>query len=217
MRENLLAPTNITLFGRVFPLAVDTAAIPDTLGANRFLREQLTHTVTVGEGQNAEEVPDARFARIYAISYEGTFHHLARPAIFLVHGEGTVITDAGLPGRGGDAGGLTDDSGLIATGFDFERSRGTFNPPGGGGPVALGPGRAVRYWEYDKGDFTLRIDIASGTFEDVLLDAEVDTHLQIAGAGRVQTSGAGRVQTSGAGRVQMSHAGRMQMAHRSRD
>jgi hypothetical protein len=217
MRENLLAPTNITLFGRVFPLAVDTAAIPDTLGANRFLREQLTHTVTVGEGQNAEEVPDARFARIYAISYEGTFHHLARPAIFLVHGEGSIIRDAGLPARGLESGGLSDDSGLIDKDFTFDRSEGKVKPPGGGAPVDLEAGQVVRYWEYDKGDFTLRIDIASGTFEDVLLDAEVDTQLQIAGAGRVQTSGAGRVQTSGAGRVQMSHAGRMQMAHRSRD
>lgn len=210
MRENLLSPTNITLFGRVFPLAVDTAVIPNTLGANRFLREQLTHTDDQGQ-------PDARFARIYAISYEGAFHHLARPAIFLVHGEGSIITDAGLPGRGANAGSLSDNSGMIATDFDFERSEGTYNPPGGGGPVNLEPGQVVRYWEYDKGDFTLRIDIASGTFEDVLLDAEVDTQLQIAGAGRVQASGAGRVQTSGAGRVQMSHAGRLQMAHRSRD
>ena len=106
---------------------------------------------------------------------------------------------------------MADDSGLIAKSFTFERS------DEGAGVNDLKPGQSVRYWEYDKGDFTLRIDIASGTFEDVLLDAEVDTQLQISGAGRVQTSGAVRVQTSGAGRVQMSHAGRMQMAHRSRD
>jgi hypothetical protein len=195
MHENLLSPTNITLFGRVFPLAV--AGIPATLGANQFLRDQL-------------QADGAQFARIYAISYEGTFHHLSRPAVFLVHGPGTEIHGAGLEPRGAHEGGLTDDSGLIAKGFRFERSA-------EGAPNAIGPGQSVRYWEYDKGDFTLRLDIASGTFEDVLLDAEVDTQLQISGAGRVQTSGSGRVQTSSAGRVQMSHAGRMQMGHRSRD
>ena len=195
MHENLLSPTNITLFGRVFPLAV--TGVPATLGANRFLRAQLEGT-------------DAQFARIYAISYEGTFYHLARPAIFLVHGGGQEIRGAGLQQRGGHDGGTADDSGLIAKGFEFERSAET--PPN-----PLGSGQSVRYWEYDKGDFTLRLDVASGTFEDVLLDAEVDTQLQISGSGRVQTSGSGRVQTSGAGRVQMSHAGRMQMAHRSRD
>ena len=196
MHENLLSPTNITLFGRVFPLAV--AGLPATLGANRFLRAQL-------------EEPGAQFARIYAISYEGTFHHLSRPAIFLVHGEGTFIRCAGLADRGLHEGGVADDSGLIAKDFTFERS------DEGMGANDLRPGQSVRFWEYDKGDFTLRLDVASGTFEDVLLDAEVDTQLQISGAGRVQTSGSGRVQTSSAGRVQMSHAGRMQMAHRSRD
>ena len=204
MRANLLSPTNITLFGRLFPLTVDTDVIPPTLGANRFLREQLTH-------KNDADEFDAKFAHIYAISYEGTFHHLSRPAIFLVHGDGDEIAGAGLPSRGAGEGGLTDDSGLVAKDFTFERSK------EGAGANDLRPGQSVRYWEYDKGDFTLRLDIASGTFEDVLLDAEVDTQLQISGAGRVQTSGSGRVQTSSAGRVQMSHAGRMQMGHRSRD
>ncbi len=196
MPESLLSPSGIKLFGRVFP-GFDAAHLPAALGGNNFLRQQI---LAVG----------ARFARIYAISYEGTFHHLSRPAVFLVHTDGAVIRGAGLSGRGLHEGGLTDDSGLIAKGFEFERSDET-------APNAIGPEEAVRFWEYDKGDFTLRIDFASGTFEDVLLDAEVDTQLQISGAGRVQTSGAGRVQTSGAGRVQMSHAGRMQMAHRSRD
>jgi hypothetical protein len=204
MRENLLTPTNITLFGRVFPLEVDTAIIPDTLGANRFLRAQLVHDA-------GDATKKARFARIYAISYEGAFHHLARPALFLVHGDGKEIAGSGLEARGAKKGGQSDDSGLIARDFTFDRSE------QGTGPHDLKAGQTVRYWEYDKGDFTLRLDIASGTFEDVLLDAEADTQLQSAGAGRVQSSGAGRVQTSGAGRVQMSHAGRMQMAHRSRD
>ena len=177
MHENLLSPTNITLFGRVFPLAV--AGIPATLGANHFLRDQL-------------QADGAQFARIYAISYEGTFHHLSRPAIFLVHGTGTEIRGAGLEPRGTKAGGMTDDSGLIAKGFQFERSA-------EGAPKPIGPGQSVRFWEYDKGDFTLRLDIASGTFEDVLLDAEVDAQLEITSAAK--------------GKI--SHAAKMNIAHRN--
>ena len=29
----------------------------------------------------------------------------------------------------------------------------------------------VRMWEYDKGDFTLRLDAVSGTFDEILLEA----------------------------------------------
>jgi hypothetical protein len=208
MQENLLSPTNITLFGRVFPLAVDAANLPDTLGGNRFLREQLAHLDAAGN-------PDARFARIFAISYEGKFYTLSAPAIFLVHGEGTEIHDAGLPNRGAGVGGQTDDSGLIAKSFNFERSLGPGGGGGGGNP-ALVAGEAVVYWEYDKGDFSLRMEIASGTFEEILLGAEVESQLQISGAARMQAGGAARMQT-GAARMQVSHAARMQVGGRKDD
>lgn len=196
MHENLLSPTNIMLFGRVFPLNIENIA--GTLGGNRFLRAQL-----VADG--------ATFARIYAISYEGAFYHLSKPAVFLVHGEGRVIRDAGLPARGGDAGGLADDSGLITKDFTFERSSGRVPPEGGGPPEDedpdLGNGEAVRYWEYDKGDFSLRLDITSGTFEDILLEAEVDAQLQMSSAARMQTAGTARMQISHAARMQVSRRG----------
>ncbi len=54
-----------------------------------------------------------------------------------------VAEDAHLP--------TVDDTGVIAEDFDLESD--------------------VRVWEYDKGDFTLRIDIASGTFDEILLEA----------------------------------------------
>lgn len=140
MQENLLSPTNIILFGRLFPLSVDAASLPAALGANQFLRHQLA------DGE-------AKFARIYAFSYEGSFFNLPRPAVYLVHTEGREVKGAGLPARGKpDAQQPTiSDSGLVALDFDFEHD--------------------VRYWEYDKGDFTLRIDIASGTFDEILLEA----------------------------------------------
>ena len=37
MKESLLSPTNIHLFGRVFPLQVDQDNLPAALGANHFL------------------------------------------------------------------------------------------------------------------------------------------------------------------------------------
>ncbi len=146
MKESLLSPTNIILFGRVFPLSVDKASLPPALGGNCFLREQLN-------------CDGAKFARIYAFSYEGTFYNLPKPAIFLVHGDGEEIKGAGLAARGRNAGGITTESGLVAKDFDFERSAG------------LGVGEAVSFWEYDKGDFSLRCDIVSGTFDEILLEA----------------------------------------------
>lgn len=203
MRENLLSPSSITLFGRVFPLAVDQESLAATLGANRFLREQLAHTVKVG----TDDVPDAKFARIYAISYEGTYYNLSRPAIFLVHGDGTpafppVPKTPGPTPSGGEGPPLepkppqsqmargpsgTDQSGVATKDGEFSSD--------------------IMMWEYDKGDFSLRLDVTTGTLEDILLEAEIETQLQI--------SSAARVQISGAARMQISHAARMQISGRS--
>ena len=49
--------------------------------------------------------------------------------------------------------------------------------------------------------------VTTGTLEDILLEAEIETQLQI--------SSAARVQISGAARMQISHAARMQIARRS--
>ncbi len=150
MRENLLSPTNIHLFGRVFPITINAASLPAALGANQFLRNQLNLPSTgtpPGTGPNT-----AIFARIYAISYEGTFYNLPKPAIYLVHGPGRSVSGSGKvrnPAVGSQP--VITDSGVVAEEFDFESD--------------------VLVWEYDKGDFTLRIDIASGTFDDILLEA----------------------------------------------
>ena len=188
MPESLLSPSGIKLFGREFP-GFSTANLPTALGANHFLLDQINAT-------------GAKFARIYAFSYEGNFYTLPKPAIFLVHGDGEAIAGAGLSGRGGADGGLTDQAGLAAKSFDFERSDG-FTPP------TNDPLFGVRCWAYDKGDFSLRLEVTTGSLEDILLEAEIEAHARV--------SSAGRVQISGAGRMQVSHAGRMQVAHRSRE
>jgi len=90
----------------------------------------------------------AQLARIYAFTYEGTFYNLPKPAVFLVHGDGETI--AGFVDNKAPPATVTA-SGLIAREFGFESD--------------------VKFWEYDKGDFTLRMDLVSGSFDEVLLDA----------------------------------------------
>lgn len=81
-------------------------------------------------------------ARIYGFSYEGHHYDLPKPAIFLVHGAGTAV-----PAPPQD---LTD-TGEAAREWEFA-----------GGMV---------YWEYDKGDFSMRFDVETGPLEQILLEA----------------------------------------------
>lgn len=190
MPENLLSPSGIKLFGRKFDaFGTDAANLPTAFGANHFLRDQLADA-------------NAKFARIYGFSYEGAYYNLSRPAIFLVHGDGTpafppvpstpgtgTAPPAAQPPHSQMARGpsATDQSGTAKKDWEFASD--------------------IYMWDYDKGDFSLRLDVTAGTFEDILLEAEIETQLQI--------SGAARVQISGAARMQISHAARMQIAHRS--
>ena len=164
MKENLLSPSNLILFGREFPLTFTAASIEESQGgANTFLRDQLKVT-----GANS-----ARLARIYAFSYEGHFYNLPRPAVFLVHGAGNPISGSGLAQRGVAAGArpTTTDSGLVAREFDFE-----FGEP----PAApqYEAGEHLRYWEYDKADMSLRIDITSGHLYEILIEATLSPDVE---------------------------------------
>jgi hypothetical protein len=84
---------------------------------------------------------NARLARIYGFSFEGHYYDLPRPVIMLVHGDGAAVT----------APPTIDDTG--EAGRDWEFADG------------------LRYWEYDKGDFSLRLDVESGPLTEILLDA----------------------------------------------
>jgi hypothetical protein len=142
MAEHLLSPSQVRLFGREFgdlqlnPGGLAVPAAP--LGANSHLRKQLL-------------AAGARLARIYAISYEGTFYNLPKPAIFLVHGAGAPIQGAGTAAPGPISQPVTDDSGMAARDFTFESD--------------------VVYWEYDKEDISLRLDVVAGRLEEILIDA----------------------------------------------
>lgn len=94
---------------------------------------------------------DSCFARIYGFSFENFYYELPRPVLFLVHGTGELVSeDTGKfsPAR---SPGATSITGLAATDFDFADG--------------------LRVWSYDKADYTIRMDVETGMFEDVLLAA----------------------------------------------
>ena len=147
-------------------------------GNNNQLFEQLTS-------------PNPCLAKIYGFSYEGNYYDLARPAIFLVHGDGDSLTEKSRrpnptsnPSRAPHE---PSDIGLSVAGFQFADD--------------------IRIWFYDKGDFSIRLDVSTGMLEDILLEAEIDAHLQM--------SNAAKLQTAGAAKMQISHAAKMQIGRRN--
>lgn len=174
--ESVLSLTSVYLFGRaVSDLRVVTED-PDesdrtpASGVNQFLRQQFKH-------------PAARLARIFAFSFEGTMYELARPSLFLVHGSGHEVDTPNPPeqySRLARAPGRISKTGLGWQDGDFSMD--------------------MRVWIYDKGDFSMRMDVETGTLEHILLDAELDEESWASG-GR---SGSGR---SGSGRSGSGRSG----------
>jgi hypothetical protein len=97
---------------------------------------------------------------------------MPRPSIFLVHGPGTVV-DMTSPSSGYRT--TLDQSGVIAREWEFSAQK----------------GNDMVFWEYEKGDFSIRLDTEAGQFEQILLAASLRS-----GADRADRSGAG---VSGAG------------------
>ena len=126
--ETLLTPSSIKLFGRPVAGIKLEPVTDDGLGANKFLRQQLT-------------AEDAHLARIYGFSHQGRYTALANAALFLVHGEGAEAGSGTL-----DAAAEPYADGVFAG--------------------------DIRVWEYDRGDFSLRLDVESGPLERLLPDGD---------------------------------------------
>ena len=189
MPETLLTSSGIKLYGRVVldlftwqaakAAAIAAGATAERwdantppppyagLGSNTFLKHQLAH-------------PQTRLARIYGFSFEGHNYTLPKPAVFLVHTEGTEVIVHGPEAFAQDTtgGGHTtlDASGVIARDWEFAASD----------PKA----RDLRMWEYDKGDFSIRLDIQTGTFEEVLLEATLRGGSDYSSGADLRSSGA---------------------------
>ena len=142
MPETLLSASNIVLFGRVVE-DISITVPPDKKsrkpsaamaeGTQSGLQLQLART-RYALGKSPESF--ARFARIYGFSYEGAYFEVGVPVLFLVHGEGTVLSELKVPGPDPDDENFYND---------------------------------LRAWSYDRSDETMRLDIDSGSFTDVLL------------------------------------------------
>ena len=100
------------------------------------------------------EAAGARFARIYGFSFQGTYTQLNKPVILLVHGEGVTAQPSAAQSKQGSQlpASPVDNSGVAAKDWDFSAD--------------------VRIWEYDRADFSLRLDVDSGPLERILIDRE---------------------------------------------
>ena len=165
MPERLISGSGIKLYGRqIEGISLNAAELADEgLGHNQFLNQQVTHVVTCRP--NPDPDPDDPtlaipvispiLARIYGYSYNGGYCEMSSPTIFLVHGEGTPAAPDPVIENGrahSSPPGNADESGVAAKSWDFVDD--------------------MRYWEYDKGDFLLRLDMSSGPLEQILLERE---------------------------------------------
>lgn len=142
-RESLLQSSSILLFGRELDdlkIANTGFTPPDRLprkGKNLFLQQQFLDM-------------EAKLARIYAFSFEASFYELARPSIFLVHGEGRdpEFPPASDP-RSTRAPAIAEQTGLSNQIGSFAKD--------------------IRVWAYDKDDISLRLDVQTGPLDEILL------------------------------------------------
>ncbi len=167
MTESLLSFSEVLLFGRVVEdLDYLPAKTPKRgKGKNKHLEDQLGAT-------------DPKFARIYGFSYEGTYYELPEPTIFLVDGDGESATNfepssnRNLPynfaqGAGGNTGGAYDPDKDTTR----QAARAPLNPSITGVASAdYQISSDIKYWPYDKADYTIRMDVMTGMLEQVLLD-----------------------------------------------
>ena len=152
MPESLHSFSNILLFGEEIKGLEVTDPDPDSKpkrhGANNQLGDQLKH-----DPKKPDSEP--RYAKIYGFSYEGHYYDLGRPALFLVHGEGKLVTEN------------NDD--------DPHRARAPRHPKLSGlAAQEFGFTDDIRVWSYDQGDYTIRMDVETGRFEQLLLEVELD-------------------------------------------
>jgi len=117
------------------------------------------------------KAPGARLARIFGFSYEGHYYDLPKPAMFLVHGPGEPVTVSRHEPRSS-----LETSGVVAREWEFSADARTADPE-------------LRRWDYDKGDFSIRLDIETGPLEQILLAACLRGGPSYASGSDLRTSG----------------------------
>lgn len=162
INRTMLAPSAVRLFGRVLMGTTGLAAAKKGAPGGGGEATGPGGLGAVGPGSLAG-VPsgyekrslllqslvgdDLRIAHIFAFSYQGGYKPFHVPALFLVHGTGKSVVEHGKEVDPGQLG-LAQLDGTI-----------TF-------------ARDLRFWIYDRADLTLRLDITSGTVQNLVIDAE---------------------------------------------
>ncbi|SDX23954.1 hypothetical protein SAMN05444358_10419 [Ruegeria halocynthiae] len=134
---------------------------------------------------------DARLARIYGFAYDGTYYEMPEPTIFLVHGHGESATGGNLP-----YGFKLDSAGSDTT---QQTARAPMNPSVSGVAAAdYQIASDIRVWNYDQADYTLRMDIAAGQIEEVLLDVYFEYDAPMMAGAKVSGAKVSGAKVSGA-------------------
>ena len=168
MPETLLSPSNVLLFGRIVEdldvVIPDRPPIPPGTPDPRHGPFTIDRT---GPNRFLETqlgaAANPAFARIYGFSYEGRYYDLPWPTLFLVHGPGEPAETPPEP-RVSRAPEEPDHSGMAAQDFSFADN--------------------LMVWSYDRADLSIRMDVDSGSLEQILLD------LVLGGGGGPSVSGA---------------------------
>jgi len=133
-----------------------------------------------GEGRNnlldSQLDLSAQFARIYGFAYEGTYYELPEPTVFLVHGKGEPAAAA----SGVNARSPLEPSKSGVAAADYQ--------------VADG----IMVWNYDKADYSIRMDVMTGMLEQILLDIYFGFDSPAVGGARVSGARVSGARVSGA-------------------
>jgi len=156
MPETLLSPSNVVLIGRVVEdlnvVIPDRPPIPPGTPDPRhgpFTVNRTSPNRFLEDQLGAAANP--QIARIYGFSYEGRYYDLPWPAMFLVHGPGEQLeSQPGGGSRVSRAPEEPDHTGMAAQDLSFADD--------------------LMAWSYDRADLSIRMDVDSGTFEQILLD-----------------------------------------------
>ena len=134
--EDLLTPSRVCLFGKEFTsLKFDPAGLPAL--AYRAPAQGVQLPMPPNLSEQAVRQQDLRIARIYGFSFEGTYHKLPRPLLFLVRGKGVKAEANGQF--------QTAVTGMASKGFRF--------------------GSDVCAWHLDRLDTTVCLDLEVGTLQ----------------------------------------------------
>lgn len=168
--ETLVGDSTIYLFGRVMDdirlvVPEDVYRIGEEYkpgeGEPRRLRRRSPNHLVVDQLRS----PGALIARIYAFSFQNEFFEMVRPALFVVNGEGET------PLRSDDD--LQDDD-MVERRGDERTQRDYSFPLGLTGLASMGGNLAteIRVWAVDRDDFSVRLDIMTGSFDRILIEHE---------------------------------------------